>query len=217
MPRRLLGAPRVRGHRWWPPSERWRRQGGCGRRLRSVRQHRPHPRAGQRPLPEQRCPGQRGDAARVHQVIQNAAARCAGLRAGAAPALEGCGAARIPARAAAGRPGHTGAGRRGVPPAAIPHPAASAAPSTEDAGAAAWRRDSVYPPDQHGCAWPPGAQLAPRWEALTPHPAVGPARTIWPHSTTAVTAAHRACPRAAIAAGGPTQRLLARRAPEAIR
>jgi len=56
----------------------------------------PAPRAGLRPLPEQRCPGQRGDVARVHQVIQNAAARCAGLRAGAAPALTGRGAARIP-------------------------------------------------------------------------------------------------------------------------
>jgi hypothetical protein len=44
--------------------------------------HRPHPRTGRRPLQEQRCPSQRGDAARVHQMIQNAAALCADLRTG---------------------------------------------------------------------------------------------------------------------------------------
>ena len=39
---------------------------------------------------------------------------------------------------------------------------------------------------------------------------------IWPHSAIAIDAAHQACPRAPIAAGGPTQRLPARPAPEAI-
>jgi hypothetical protein len=84
---------------------------------------------------------------------------------------------------------------------------AAAAPSTEYAQAAVWRPDSVYPPGQHGCAWPMGVQLAPRWEALAQHPAVGPASTIRPHSIAAVTAAHRAFHRRPIAAFCPTQRL----------
>jgi len=50
--------------------------------------------------------------------------------------------------------------------------------------------------------------------ALVPHRA-GPVAQMWPHSGIAIDAAHQACPRASIAAGGPTRSLPGRRAPEA--